>query len=76
MTRICLETIADTLRDANYLVVEPVVLTSAGRPCGADAEVNTGWLAKPFDAEHLLSAVDEQLTARVSRIAPGQLRDR
>jgi len=121
----CLETIADTLRDANYVVVEavdaeralrhllaedatqpqaivldvqlpglsgrellevlrshdrlcriPVVLTSAGRPCGADAEVNTGWLAKPFDAEHLLSAVEEQLTARVSRIAPGQLRDR
>ena len=121
----CLETIADTLRDANYFVVEavdaeqalrhllaenvtqpkaivldiqlpglsgrellkvlrshdrlcriPVVLTSAGRPCGADTEVDTGWLAKPFDAEHLLSAVDEQLSALVSRVAHGETRDR
>jgi len=117
----CRETIAETLRDASYVVVEavdaeealrllcaegatdpqaivldiwlpgmsgrellkvlranerlckiPVVLTSAGRPCGADAEVDTGWLAKPFDAEHLLSAVDEQCSATRSQVAPSK----
>jgi len=46
----------------------PLVLTSAGRPCGADTEVDTKWLAKPFDAEHLVAAVNEQSNSLTSRV--------
>jgi len=46
----------------------PVVLTSAGRPCGADNEPETEWLAKPFDAEHLLAAVNAHACVRPSQV--------
>ena len=51
------------LRANDRLCNIPVVLTSAGHPCGADAEPDTTWLAKPFDAERLLKAVNEGRSA-------------
>jgi CheY-like chemotaxis protein len=46
----------------------PIVLTSAGYPCGADTEPETEWLPKPFDAQHLLAAVSAHEAVRASRI--------
>jgi hypothetical protein len=47
----------------------PIVLTSAGHPCGADTEPETEWLPKPFDAQRLLAAVSAHDDAvRASRI--------
>ena len=50
------------LKSDSRLARIPVILTSAGRPNGAENEVETMWLAKPFDATRLLSLVKERCT--------------
>jgi DNA-binding response OmpR family regulator len=39
----------------------PVIVTSAGRPNGADSSKEAIWLAKPFAAERLVAAVKERV---------------
>ena len=48
------------LKSDSRLAHIPVILTSAGKPNGADNEVETVWLAKPFDAVRLLALVKER----------------
>jgi DNA-binding response OmpR family regulator len=62
----------EVLRAHDRLCRAPIVLMSAGRPCGADTELDTGWLAKPFDAQGLLAAVNEQRGVTVSRSDPSE----
>lgn len=51
------------LKSNSRLARVPVILTSAGRPNGAENEVETVWLAKPFDATRLLTLVKDRLAA-------------
>lgn len=48
------------LKSDSRLARIPVILTSAGKPNGADNAVETVWLAKPFDAARLLALVKER----------------
>ena len=50
----------ELLKSNSRLAGIPVILTSAGQPCGAEKEVETGWLAKPFDATRLLAVLKER----------------
>jgi two-component system OmpR family response regulator len=53
----------DVLGTHDRLCHVAVVLMSASRPWEAGAEEGAHWLEKPFDAEDLVSAVNEQRSA-------------
>jgi len=48
------------LKSDSRLARIPVILTSAGQPNGAEIDVETVWLAKPFDATRLLTLAKER----------------
>lgn len=65
------ELIAMLRNDSRFSRI-PVVLTSAGRPCGAENTVDASWLPKPFDAENLLAAMSERCSAIDAKFVAGE----
>lgn len=60
--------VLEEMKKSRLLSRIPVVLTSAGRPCDADGQLDACWLAKPFDAERLLGAVRDECAKKISRL--------